>query len=172
MILDIISIQKIHLMKKLHHFKNKIMNYKLTEEILKRSESENWDSAKTEWKFINVFESENDETCLCGHYPIKNICIIENIKNGQAVEIGNCCVKKFINVDVGDKVISSRKRVKKDINKGLNEATLNYLYENNIINDWEYKFSMDTKLKRNLSGKQLNIRLKINAKFLKFTCKK
>jgi hypothetical protein len=145
------------------------MSYKLIKEILSRSESKDWDSAKLEWDFVSVFESEVEETCLCGHYPIKNICIIENLKNGNSVEIGNCCVKKFIDVDIGDKVILSRRRIKDDITKGLNEITLDYLYDNDIINDWEYNFSLNTKLKRRLSGKQSEVRKKINNKFLKFT---
>jgi hypothetical protein len=105
---------------------------------------------------------------LCGH-SIYNICIIENLKNGNKAEVGNCCVKKFMDVDIGDKVILSINRIKKDITKGLNKITLDYLYDNNIINDWEYNFSLNTKLKRRLSGKQLDIRKKINNKFLKFT---
>ena len=44
--------------------------YKLTEEILKRSQAKVWDIAKLEWKLNEIYEAEEPETCLCGHFPI------------------------------------------------------------------------------------------------------
>ena len=44
--------------------------YKLTEEILKRSQSNVWDMAKLEWKLNEIYEAEEPETCLCGHFSI------------------------------------------------------------------------------------------------------
>jgi hypothetical protein len=50
--------------------------YKLTEEILKRSQSNVWDMAKLEWKLNEIYEAEEPETCLCGHFPIGKYTIM------------------------------------------------------------------------------------------------
>ena len=68
---------------------------KLKEEITDLSNSNNWDDAKTEWKLSTAYYSKEPDRCLCGHYPIKNICIIENCKNGNNATVGNCCVNYF-----------------------------------------------------------------------------
>lgn len=39
-----------------------------------------WDEAKIEWIFTNAYQSNSPQTCLCGHHPIKNICVITNKK--------------------------------------------------------------------------------------------
>ena len=52
--------------------------YKLIDEIIKLSQSKLWDIAKTEWDFDSIYVSDAPQTCLCGHYPIINICIIKN----------------------------------------------------------------------------------------------
>jgi hypothetical protein len=60
---------------------------KLMKEILELSESSEWNKAKEEWKLKNIYFSENKQSCLCGHYPIKEICIIENKLNGITAEV-------------------------------------------------------------------------------------
>lgn len=139
--------------------------YKLTEEILKRSQSQIWDIAKREWSLNQIYEAEEPETCLCGHFPIIEICILRNKLNAQFATVGNCCVKKFIGLP-SDLIFQAVKRVRKDNQKSLNAEAIQHAYEKNWINEWEYTFSIDTRHKRNLSGKQLQIRMKVNEKML------
>lgn len=70
--------------------------YKLTNGILKLSVSKVWDTASLEWKLNEIYEAVNPETCLCGHFPIVEICILKNNLNNESVTVGNCCVKKFL----------------------------------------------------------------------------
>lgn len=56
------------------------MHYKLTEEIINLSESDQWDFAKLEWNFEFAYYAGEPQSCLCGHYPIRNICVIKNRK--------------------------------------------------------------------------------------------
>jgi hypothetical protein len=70
--------------------------FKLTEEIINRSQSKVWDMAKLEWSLHKIYEADEPETCLCGHFPIIEICTLRNKLNGQFATVGNCCVKKFI----------------------------------------------------------------------------
>lgn len=139
--------------------------YKLTEEILNRSQSKIWDIARMEWGLSQVYEAEEPETCLCGHFPIIEICILRNKLNAQLATVGNCCVKKFIGLP-SDLIFQAVKRVRKDNQKSLNAEAIQHAYENGWINQWEYNFSIDTMRKRKLSGKQLQTRMRVNKKML------
>ena len=105
--------------------------YKLTEEILKRSQAKVWDIAKLEWKLNEIYEAEEPETCLCGHFPIIEICILQNKLNTQFATVGNCCVKKFIGLP-SDLIFQAVKRVRKDNQKSLNAEAIQHAYEKGI----------------------------------------
>ena len=139
--------------------------YKLTEEILKRSQSKIWEIAKLEWGLNQIYEAEEPETCLCGHFPIIEICSLRNKLNAQFATVGNCCVKKFIGLP-SDLIFQAVKRVRKDNQKSLNAEAIQHAYEKGWINEWEYNFSIDTVRKRKLSGKQLQTRIRVNEKML------
>ncbi len=139
--------------------------YKLTDEILKCSQAQIWDIAKLEWSLYQIYEAEEPETCLCGHFPIIEICTLHNKLNGQFATVGNCCVKKFIGLP-SDLIFQAVKRVRKDNQKSLNAEAIKHAHEKGWINDWEYNFSIDTMRKRVLTGKQLQTRMKVNEKML------
>lgn len=143
--------------------------YKLFKEIVSLSNSDTWDIAKNEWTFDSVYESEEPQTCLCGHFPIINICVIRNAVNKNITEVGNCCVKKFFDISDGDAIIISIKKIKKDISKSISIEALNYIYKKNIITDWEYNFYNNIHKKRILTEKQIGTKETINNKFLSFT---
>ena len=139
--------------------------YQLTQGIIALSESEIWDAARLEWELETVFEDPDYSTCLCGHYPIKELCIIRNEKNGNEATVGNCCVKKFMGLP-SQEIAAAVKRVKGDIDKSLNGATIELAYKNDWIDDWEYEFYYDIMRKRNISSKVLKCKRDINEKII------
>jgi len=145
------------------------MHYKLTKEIIKLSESDYWHSAKEEWSFQHAYYAEETQTCLCGHSPIRNICVIQNTQNNNHTEVGNCCINKFLGIEEGNKIFTSIKRLKDDPSKSMSTEVLEYLNEKSVLSEFEYKFYKDTIRKRKLSTKQLAIRERINRKLLDFT---
>lgn len=145
------------------------MHYKLIEEIISLSDSTTWDFAKLEWAFEFAYYAEDLQTCLCGHYPIKNICVIRNKRNSNQTEVGNCCINKFLGIEDGNKIFTSIKKLKDDISKSMSAEVVDYIYSKKGISDFEYKFYKDIHRKRNLSLKQLEIKNRINNKFLAFT---
>jgi hypothetical protein len=84
--------------------------YQLTKEIVARSDAKVWDAAKLEWALEEVYESEEPDTCLCGHFPIIEICVLRNRVNKNTAIVGNCCVKKFIGLP-SDRIFQAAKRV-------------------------------------------------------------
>ena len=145
------------------------MHYKLTQEIIKLSLSKDWHRAKLEWQFTYAYQSNSLETCLCGHYPIKNICVITNTKNGAATEVGNCCINKFLGIDEANKIFTSINRIKEDSSKSMSIEVLEYLSQKKVITDFEFEFYSDIIKKRKLSEKQAALKSKINEKLLIFT---
>lgn len=139
--------------------------YKLTEEIIKRSQAQTWDAARPEWGLEDVYFVEDPETCLCGHFPIKEICTLRNSANQETADVGNCCVKKFLGLP-SDKIFQAVKRVKVDGDKALNAEAIQHAHQKGWMTDWERDFSLNTMRKRVLTGKQLQKRREINARVL------
>jgi hypothetical protein len=139
--------------------------FKLIKEILNLSYSNVWAIARNEWELEEIYFSDFPETCLCGHFPIKELCVLRNKINSNEITVGNCCVKKFIEPE-SDKIFRSVKRIIKDNGKSFNRETIDYAFKNNRINEWEYIFYSDTLMKRNLSPKQIEKRKLINEKIL------
>ena len=145
------------------------MHSKLTEEILKLSVAKFWDRAKLEWNFENAYQSEEKQTCLCGHYPIRKICVIKNKGNSSRTEVGNCCVNKFFDIEEGNKIFTSIDRLKKDPSKSMSTDAVEFLKRKNILNDYEVNFYNSIIKKRDLSDKQLKKKREINGKLLHYT---
>lgn len=137
--------------------------YRLTQEVIELSQAINWDTAKLEWKLETIYEAEEAEKCLCGHFPIIEVCILRNQINGNSATVGNCCVKKFIGLP-SDKIFQAIKRVRKDDEKSLNAEAIAYAHDKGWINDWERDFYLDIMRKRNLSFGQLAKKKQINLK--------
>lgn len=139
-------------------------------EIIERSEAAVWSLAKLEWELVDVFFDDDLQKCLCGHYPIKEICIIKNRENLREVIVGNHCVKKFMGL-TSDKIFTSIKRVRSDISKSVDGETLQHAYRKNWINDWEFKFYISIMRKRKLTEKQRLTKEKVNSKMLTGMCR-
>lgn len=139
--------------------------FKLKAEILDLSNSKDWKLAKLEWRLKDIFESDEPDTCLCGHNPIKEICVIKNIYNHNEATVGNVCIKKFLGLP-SNQIFDCLKRLKTDINNSPNKALIEHAYREKWINAWEYDFSLNTMNKRYLNQKQLTKRGQINQKLI------
>jgi len=140
--------------------------FQLTTKLLKLSFSQIWDEAKLEWNLIEVekvAEAEAEE-CVCGKYPIIEICTIKNKINNNNARVGNSCVKKFINKS--DKIFRSISQVKKHIDKSLNAETISFAFEKQWITQKDRDFYINIFRKRNLSEKQNGWKTSINKKIL------
>jgi len=139
--------------------------FQLIKEILKRSIARNWDAARREWTLLDVYETDQPETCLCGHFPIIELCELLNARNQKQVVVGNCCVKKFIGLP-SDKIFQAVKRIRKDTSKSLNTEAIRHALHRKWINEWESSFYLDVMRKRDLTPKQHAKKLEINERVL------
>lgn len=133
--------------------------------ILALSKATDWEVAKKEWKLVEISEADEPETCLCGHFPIIELCTLFNATSGNTADVGNVCVKRFLGFR-SDLIFQSLKRIRKDITKSLNADATALFHARAVINDWEYAFQQDTMRKRDLTERQLLTRRKINEKVL------
>lgn len=137
----------------------------LSREILALSRATDWETARKEWALVDIIEADEPETCLCGHYPIVEICSIHNRVTGHTTEVGNVCVKRFMGVR-SDLIFAGVKRIRRDRDKSLNADSIAFFRMKGLLTDWEYGFLQDTKNKRKLTARQLDARRQINKKVL------
>lgn len=137
----------------------------LRREIIDRSEAAEWEAARKEWGLAEIYFAEEPETCLCGHHPIIELCVLRNHRNMQLATVGNCCVKRFIGLP-SDAVFRGIKNIRSDVTKSMNDAAITFAAENGWINDWETGFYRDVWRKRVLSDKQMKHKVRINKKVL------
>ena len=133
--------------------------------ILKLSQATDWETACKEWALTDIYESEEDQTCLCEKFPIREVCAIRNTVTGHSTEVGNVCVKRFLGIN-SNLIFDAVKRVRKDETKSLNADAIVFFNKSGILTAWEYGFLNDTKGKRNLSAAQLAKRIEINQRVL------
>lgn len=137
----------------------------LKEAILARSQAREWEVARKEWSLVSISEASEPETCLCGHFPIIEICTIANRVTGHRVDVGNRCVKRFLGFR-SDLIFTAIKRIRKDITKSLNADAIAFFNEHGVLTPWEYGFLQNTLGKRILSPAQAARRREINRKVL------
>ncbi|MCX2486587.1 hypothetical protein [Pedobacter sp. MR2016-24] len=145
--------------------------YRLMTNIVALSESKDWDDAKTEWRFTNAFQREGSE-CLCGKINITNVCVIVNKKNDNRTEVGNCCVKKFMNISNGDTFFSSINKLKKNIKSNITNNFLHHLIDTEFITSDEYRLlsKFQDQNEKKTSG-DWNSKIEINQRILDEYCK-
>lgn len=140
--------------------------YKLSREIVVLSVADTWDRAKLEWELEDIYHEDEPDTCLCGHFPINELCYLRNTANGNRALVGNVCVKKFLGLP-SDKIFDAINRITKDSSKALNAEAIEHAFKKNWITTWEYAFYFDTWRKRVLSPKQSLKRTQINERVLR-----
>jgi len=123
-------------------------NFILTSEVIKLSESKNWEEAKKEWKPFYIFNQPNN-TCLCSHHPITENIVMKNKTNSNEIIIGNCCIKKFWEIKDFTKYFKALKENR------INQSVINISFEKKIINEWEKNFISNLWRKKKLTEKQI-----------------
>lgn len=98
---------------------------KLKESVIELSINKDWSKAKLEWDVVNIYEKDSYGTCLCGKYPIVEICELSNRNNQNKIIVWNECMKYFFEEDFGY-IFKSIKRIRKDINKTVDEEVIHY----------------------------------------------
>lgn len=143
--------------------------YQLGAEIVSRSVANTWDEARLEWTIHEIYKlepPEDPETCLCGNYPIMELCVLRNRQNGAKAIVGNVCVTKFMRLG-SKQIFDALRRVASDEEKALNVDAIAHAHAKGWISDWDRKFYLDTWRKhKGLSPKQLAKRVQINRKVL------
>jgi hypothetical protein len=108
-------------------------NFKqLRERILVVSAASDWDVARKEWGLIEIHEADQPETCLCGHFPIIEICTISNRLTKKRVEVGNRCVRRFLGFR-SDLIFKSIKAIRRDCARSMNADAIAFFNERGLL---------------------------------------
>src|SRR5262245_19948013 len=73
--------------------------YLLRERIVALSVARSWAEANGEWDLLHAYFADEPGTCLCGHSPITEHCVLVNRRNGNTAVVGNVCVTRFLGLD-------------------------------------------------------------------------
>jgi hypothetical protein len=135
----------------------------LRQEILERSVATTWDAALAEWELsrIELTSLREPETCLCGHFPIIELCYLRNRLNGVEALVGNVCVQKFLGIP-SDTLFRGFKRIMVDPSKAASQSVIDYATQRGWVSSWERSFCESMVRKRSLSPAQLGKRIEIN----------
>lgn len=148
----------------------------LIKDVMDNSDSNDWDSAVTEWKISDVEEDELlEESCICGKEHLRYLFTIENQLNGNVLyPIGSSCIKKFERddlkheVDVKEQLFKLLHAVEENqflqlTSEYFSRKLIRYLYKIGAFkptkwNDYEpekdYEFMLDMFNKRKRTEKQ------------------
>ena len=137
---------------------------RLKAHILPLSNSKDFNDARTEWKLVGIEVSEEIDHCPCGQ-EIKEYCYIRNHLNGNTTYVGNVCVNRFIGIETGN-LFAGLQKIAEDDTANANEDLIIHAYKFGYIYESEYKFLMETRLKRKLSDKQIAWKKKINRRII------
>jgi len=137
----------------------------LREHIIELSEANEWHAARLEWELDSIYQVQQPQTCPCGQFPINEICVVRNRKNGQASEVGNVCVNNFIGLP-SKQLFNSVRRVAKSPSSSFSEEMIVYAFDKTVISTWERDFYLEIRRKHRLSEKQRNKKNEINAQIL------
>jgi len=138
---------------------------RLKAHILPMSVSQVFEIARTEWSLVAVEISDEWDECPCGK-DIKEHCYIRNRINGRETYVGNVCINRFVGIDTGN-LFDGLKRIAKDPTANANRDLIEHAYKMGYLyGEKEYTFLKQTMLKRKLSPKQLDWKVKINRRIV------
>lgn len=136
----------------------------LVESMILLSAHAEWDKARSEWSLERIFESDDGETCLCGHHPIHDACVFRNRVNGKEALLGKDCAKSFMLLDV-EALFNSAKSARANPAHSLCDASLEHALAQGWMSSWELAFYRHVRHKRILSPTQSEKKNEINARF-------
>lgn len=150
--------------------------WQLPQNLEELSEGPSYPGILSEWKLDyieHLAPDEDSETCLCTHFPIREVCHILNKQNAQTARVGNCCVKRFEKEDAGainfegtHKVFDSLKKLQKDENTRANKELLGYAYSKEVLTQQEYNRYLQIWRNRLFSADEKRLILTANRKII------
>jgi hypothetical protein len=61
----------------------------LSHKFLALSRATEWTTERNEWAQVDIMEADEPEACLCGHYPMIEICSVHSRVTGHTTEVRN-----------------------------------------------------------------------------------
>lgn len=133
---------------------------RLMREIIDLSVAKNWGDAKREWDYLYIVDNLDMDNCLCG-VEIRYLHYIQNRLNKKITFVGSKCIEQFGNEFLtGSSGICERLARK----MRLTEAQVLLCRERDYLDDYQYEFYLDCRLKRVLTENQERLFNKIHSK--------
>jgi hypothetical protein len=140
----------------------------LEREIVSESVADKYEDCNLEWYLPKggIRINPHYQTCRCTHYPIKYVCRIVNRLNNNRMEIGNCCVKRFLGEDY-IRAFASLERIMLNERKPMNPALIHLVHQWGWVTDVERRWLERTWKKRKASPARIEINRRVLAELSK-----
>lgn len=151
------------------------VRWDLPRQIIELSDANTWGQAVREWSLngIEMLDPGEFDSCLCGHYPIRELCHLLNRENGNTAIVGNHCIEKFDKDDPGHEVfgeapriVQAAGRILQDPMASANEALINFAERTGVFTTDNATFYREIWRKRNLSDGQERYKRSLNQQLL------
>ncbi len=103
----------------------KTKTYKLIDEVLNRSWSDEFSSAVGEWRYKGSYIMDDYE-CACGKKHITEVNLIKNDLTGEHLELGSECIKKFLPVQP-TQFFNGLKKIKNNPSASIGRKALKFV---------------------------------------------
>lgn len=145
----------------------------LKQEIFARSlEKVDWTLCKNEWRVNDIYRVSEQQTCLCGHHPIFQICELKNEVTRTIADVGNVCVQKFIGLR-SKRLFAALARVQSDPARSLNKEAIELYTHLRVIGAQEAEEYLSFYRKRkNVTEEQKQFKIAINQKIVAYAANK
>jgi len=134
--------------------------------ILKKSFADNWDSAKKEWMLVDTEQSVEPHVCACGHFPINELCYVNNPLTQSTLLLGNVCIKKFLDKNTS-MIFKTVEKLRENESASLPKKMIEAASTMRLIREKDYSFYSNVRLKRSLSDAQRRWKVNINDRVMK-----
>ncbi len=134
--------------------------WQLRQALTGMSQATEFKAALREWKIIDVKdleENEGSETCLCGHYPIREIFTVFNATTGKTALIGSVCIRFFYHEGQftgAHTIIDSLRGLKRNPLNSANERLVKLAQDFGLIRQANVDFYVDIWRKQKLTNPQ------------------
>lgn len=144
-------------------------NFKqLQAEMIALSQSDDWHQVKLEWDLEDVFIVNQNQVCLCGHHPIRQICTLRNFVTKSPAEVGNVCVQKFLGMN-SRRVVNALKRISGDLEKSLNKEGIEMFRKLGVISNSDADdYLIFYRRRKNVTERQRSLKSKINRSVINY----
>lgn len=137
--------------------------------IINHSQSNVFEEAVKEWKYLNYYYVDQYKACVCSPANVSNITVIMNVNNRKRMEICNSCAERHFGITLSSEIERVVRRIRSNENYTINNELIDYMFSTHIIDEYEQESYRIASSKRNIMDAVVAIRASLNLRLITYT---